>query len=175
METLKAACQNLLVSTNTRQLKTMDSEGPCFQRAFTVTAPYKVPITPVAQTPGLQGGVVRTLLSCQETEAEKILTAGGRQSQDPVKGHAESFERLSTLPGSSFPEAVSDLPVTIVITVTTTGPALFSPVNIFARDSVSTPDRGTKIWHAKQCNREKVGKKKVINLARPETRLGGLS
>lgn len=50
-----------------------------------MTAPYKVPITHVAETPGLQGGVVRTLPSCQEIEAEKILTAGGRQSQDPVK------------------------------------------------------------------------------------------
>lgn len=49
-----------------------------------MTVPYKVPITLIAQTPGLQGGVVGTLLSCQETEAGKILTAGGRQSQEPV-------------------------------------------------------------------------------------------
>ena len=58
-----------------------------------MTVPYKVPIAHVAQTPGLQGGVVRTLLSCQETEAEKIPTAGGRQSQEPV---TVSFMRQPT-------------------------------------------------------------------------------
>ena len=60
-----------------------DSVGLCYT-AFTGTVPYKVPITHVPRTPGPQGGVISIPLCYRETEGEKILRAGGRQSQDPV-------------------------------------------------------------------------------------------
>ena len=53
-------------------------------QSFHPDCPLQSPHRARPTVPGLPGGVISIPLSYRETEGEKILRAGGRQSPDPV-------------------------------------------------------------------------------------------